>query len=221
MNQLLGEDVSFEIAPSERHFVENISDLYAAIVAIEKLEKANHRDLVRTEQYEIVLRRLLNKYHACLDELKSGNPLFKSEASFWETHASKWIAARRRVQQGHPADIEQEAAAAASAEAARRSGVDPKTVAEVVQHFITLMDCLKLQQTAVDQLFPILNDVLSTLKKISNSEFDFALKLESWTHRLENMHPSDELNERDTRELAFDVERAYAAFYTSLGNRAK
>ena len=215
------DDLARDIAPGERHFVENLSDFYAVIVAIEKLEKANHRDLVKTDAYEAVLRRLLNKYQSILGELKSGNPLFKGEVAFWESHGSKWIAARRRVQQGHPADVEQEAAAAASAEAARRSGVDPKTVAEAVQHFITLMDCLKLQQTAVDQLFPILNDVLGTLKKIGNSEFDFASKLESWVRRLEQMHPSDELNERDTRELAFDVERAYGAFYSSLGNRAK
>jgi ESCRT-I complex subunit VPS28 len=218
MNHLC-DDLAFEIPPSERHLVDNISDLYAVIVALEKLEKAHQRDLIQTEQYEAVLRKLLKRYHACLDELnQSGNSLFPGEGPFWETYASKWIAARRRVQQGHPADIAQEAA---SAEAARRSGVDPKTVAEAVQHFITLMDCLKLQQTAVDQLFPILNDVLATLKKIGNSNFDFATKLEGWTHRLEHMHPSDELNERDTRELAFDVDRAYAAFYGSLGNKPK
>ena len=47
-----------------------------------------------------------------------------------------------------------------------------KYVAEAVQHFITLMDSLKLNMVAVDQLHPLLSDLVFScflqLKSLSN-----------------------------------------------------
>lgn len=195
-----------DISQSEKHVVEYMQDFYSVIVAIEKLEKANQRDLIVGEQYESALKRLLEKYNRQLAQLKASDiPMFTSGPTlFWNTYCKKCSAAKVRVEKGHPADEK---------EKANTSGrVDPKFVLEAGQHFITLMDCLKLQQTAVDQLFPILTDLVNSVEKVSSS-FDFLPKLQGWKKRLDTMHPSDELSERDTREFAFDLDRGYQSFY--------
>jgi ESCRT-I complex subunit VPS28 len=229
-----------DIPYSERHYVDDLSDLYAAIVAIEKLEKAFHRDMISNESYETILRRLLKKYRTIVAQLEnsssgagSSHQLGKfSIDAFWADYGSKCSAARQRVRVGHPDEVrEQEAAAAAALvtshqqqqqqQREKEKQFDPKIVLECGQFFITLMDCLKLQQTAVDQLFPILVDLVNSLKKLPKAHEllpSVLGKLESWVTRLTGMHPSDELNDRDTRELAFDLERGYQTFYQLLSN---
>lgn len=44
-----------------------------------------------------------------------------------------------------------------------------KAVGETVQFFITTMDSLKLNMVAVDQLYPLLNDLMQFLNKVRNS----------------------------------------------------
>ena len=41
-----------------------------------------------------------------------------------------------------------------------------KAVGETVQFFITTMDSLKLNMVAVDQLYPLLNDLMQSLNKV-------------------------------------------------------
>jgi ESCRT-I complex subunit VPS28 len=206
-----------DIPAEDRHHVENLGDFYAVIVAIEKVEKAYKRDLVSVAEYEAVLRRLLDKYHSILGELRlGGNRYFDNEGAFWDTYAAKFVAARRRVTIGHPQDAKE---AERSAAEAAKAPVDPKLVLECAQGFITLMDCVKLNQTAVDQLFPIFTDLMRSLHRFRGAaeQFSFLPKLQGWIDRLSRMHPSDELGERDAREFAFDLERAYNGFYCSLG----
>ena len=62
-----------------------------------------------------------------------------------------------------------------------RVGVDARNVAEAVQYFITAMDSLKLDMKAVDQLQPLLVDILSNLNAIpSMNEFDGKEKIVAW-----------------------------------------
>lgn len=240
-----------DIPYADRHYVDDLSDLYAAVVAIEKIEKAFHRDLITNESYEVLLKRLLKKYRTIVAQLENSdggsNGVGSSSSShsqshggrftvdaFWAEYGSKCSAARQRVRVGHPEEVrDQEAAAAALAtthqqqqqqqQQTKEKGFDPKIVLECGQFFITLMDCLKLQQTAVDQLFPILSDLVNSLQKLPKAREVLPTvlgKLETWVGRLTAMHPSDELNDRDTRELAFDLERGYQTFYQLLSNVA-
>ncbi len=54
---------------------------------------------------------------------------------------------------------------------------EARIVAETVQHFITAMDSLKLEMTAVDQLYPILSDLLASLGRITQLPPDWSGKL--------------------------------------------
>ena len=224
---MMDEEVNrIEFSQSDEYHVDNVSDLYAVILQIEKLERACNRDLIDSEEYEQVLTKLLGRYKNITVQLlgddpenatiETGNPYLTSLKDFWNTYCGKCTAARARIRAGHPKDV---AAAAArrkqEEEEGKKNRAAQTKVLETAQHFITLMDCVKLQQVAVDQLFPILSDLVSTLRS-GFSEFEYLPKLESWVSKMNGMHPTDELNERDTRELAFDMDRGYQAFYQHL-----
>lgn len=54
-------------------------------------------------------------------------------------------------------------------------------MAETVQFFITAMDSLKLKMAAVDQLHPILTDLVECLSKIpALGDFEGKHKLKNW-----------------------------------------
>ena len=96
---------------------------------------------------------------------------------------------------------------------------DARSVAETVQYFITAMDSLKLEMKAVDQLQPLLVDIVSNLNAIpSMTDFAGKEKIISWLTILNSMDASDELNSNQTRQLLFDLESAYNSFYKSLSN---
>jgi len=97
--------------------------------------------------------------------------------------------------------------------------VDARSVAEAVQYFITAMDSLKLDMKAVDQVQPLLVDLLANLNAIPSMD-DFAgkEKIVTWLTILNGMEAGDELNNYQVRQMLFDLEGAYNAFYKSLSN---
>lgn len=238
------------IVPSERHAVDDVADLYSVLVALEKLEKANTRDLVSPESYQTALQRLLTKYALIVEQLKeiaqqgsaasgtstaslSGTSGLSAKVGIAEMTGKLFLepdgkgldrfiaeyslpvpAARARISNPTRA---QGAGGNQRESLPQGPRVDPKLVLEVGQHFITLMDCVKLQQTAVDQLHPILSDLLSSLRQAAPN-FEPTEKLNSWMTKLNSMHASDSLDERDTRELAFDLDRSYQQFHRFLQN---
>ncbi|KAG8347800.1 putative VPS28 protein [Trypanosoma vivax] len=192
----------------ERHHVEYLSDLFAVILAIEKLEKVVRRDIITQEQYEVAIHRLLEKYMSTVSHLEhSRNPYYTTIESFWESYGSECPAARTRIRQGFDGTKQHQ----------EEGTVNPRLVLECGQHFITLMDSLKLQQTAVDQLYTLLTDLIRGLHRVGASEQDFFSRLVQWKEKLDTMKASDELNERDAREFAFALECSYQTFHAFLG----
>jgi ESCRT-I complex subunit VPS28 len=81
------------------------------------------------------------------------------------------------------------------------------------------MDSLKLDMKAVDQLQPLLVDILSNLNAIpSMNDLSGKDKITAWLTVLNRMDASDELNSNQTRQMLFDLESAYNTFYKSLSN---
>ena len=89
-------------------------------------------------------------------------------------------------------------------------------VFEVGQHFITVMDALKLDQRAADQLQPTLNDLNEAILKLGDANFSGRAKLLQWLVKLNQMPASEELSEEEARQFLFDMETAYAAFHKTL-----
>jgi ESCRT-I complex subunit VPS28 len=103
-----------------------------------------------------------------------------------------------------------------------------KHVAEVVQIFITLMDSLKLQLVAVDQIHPLLSDLIQvclhnrltkkSLNRVSSlsAGYEGKGKIKEWLIRLNGMRAAEELEDGDSRQLLFDLESAHTEFHRTL-----
>ena len=96
------------------------------------------------------------------------------------------------------------------------------TVAETVQHFITTMDAVKLEQRAVDDLQPLLSDLFDVLTRLPEIPNDFEpnRKVQKWLQKLNSMRAVDEISEEDSRQLYLDLDSAYTEFtrYLKRGN---
>lgn len=81
------------------------------------------------------------------------------------------------------------------------------TVAETVQHFITAMDAVKLEQRAVDELQPLLSDLMESLARLPETPNDFEpnRKVEKWLKTLNSMRAVEEISEEDSRQLYLDL----------------
>lgn len=88
------------------------------------------------------------------------------------------------------------------------------TVAEAVQHFITTMDAVKLEQRAVDELHPLLSDLMDALTRLPETPNDFEpnRKVKKWLQKLNEMRAVDQIDEDDARQLYHDLDSAYAEF---------
>ncbi|KAK9156207.1 hypothetical protein Sjap_003687 [Stephania japonica] len=196
----------------EREMYDNFADLYAIIKATEKLEKAYVRDVISSSEYEPESLKLIAQFKTLASTLKDTVP---SVDRFVDTYKMDCPAALNRlVVSGVPATVEHRAAAATTAT------TSAATVAECVQHFITAMDTLKLNMVAVDQVHPVLADLLASLNKLSilPGEFEGRVKMREWIGRLAKMGAADELTDQQARQLHFDLESSYNLFMAALPN---
>jgi ESCRT-I complex subunit VPS28 len=209
-----------QIEPSEKHVVEYLADMYAAITAIEKLERANNRDLVTPIEHEEGLQRLIRRFDTVDSQLKATHQArYRGYRYFMEEYdmTASCAAAASRLTAIMDQRTKDAATAQAQALAAQEPTLNPQEILEATQHFITAMDSLKLNQTAADQLHPLVVDLISAVRRVAPN-FDQLPRLENWLSRLDNMHASDTLDDRETREMLFDLDRGYQAFHRHLGD---
>ena len=97
--------------------------------------------------------------------------------------------------------------------------VESVIVAETVQGFITAMDALKLQQRAVDEIQPLLSELMNSLTKVPGLTpvtFESSKKISGWLTKLNQWRASEELGDEDVRQLIYDLESAYNEFHRFL-----
>ena len=90
-------------------------------------------------------------------------------------------------------------------------------IAQVVAGFITTMDGLKLNLTAVDELHPHLSDLAASLSKIAMpADHQAKVKVLAWLQRLNSMRASEELKVEEARQMSFELEQAFLSFQRFL-----
>ncbi|KAJ1651246.1 Vacuolar protein-sorting-associated protein 28 [Dispira simplex] len=194
---------------SERERYENMAELYAIIVTMEQLERAYVRDWVPQTEYTPACSKLIAQYKSILNLVGHDVP---NVQRFMAQYRLNCPAAWKRLQTGVPLTVEH----------ATLTDHDPsksaKYVAETVQNFITLIDSLKLNRHAVDEIHPILSDLMQSLNNVTSLPVDFESKpkLLDWLIKLNQMRASDELDQDQVRQLLFDLENAHHAFYRCL-----
>jgi len=95
------------------------------------------------------------------------------------------------------------------------SAVGVKLVAETTQHFITLKDALALNMKAVDEIQPLLTDLVDSASR-SLVKFNGLERLSEWLADLHRMKASDELSDEQRRQMMHDIDAAYSSFHKSL-----
>jgi len=204
-NKTPGTDIiRLHQTPREREMYDNMADLFSIIKTTEALEKAYVRDAITAEEYKNNCMKLINQFKAACNLTKDYVPDVKR---FMQEYRLDCKAAEKRlIEEGIPLQ-------------GPKVDDTARTVAETVQFFITLMDSLKLNLTAVDQIHPLLADLLDSICKISNlpPDWEGKIKIRTWLVSLNTMKAADQLNEQQIRQMLFDLESSYNAFHKSLG----
>ncbi|KAH3744730.1 ESCRT-1 complex, Vps28 subunit [Pelomyxa schiedti] len=204
------EEVRLFTTAREREMYSNKADLFAIIKTMEHLEKAFVRDLIAPTEYEAACKNLITQYKGALVVVASDVP---DVAVFMKEYGLECPAAVQRFKVGVPATIEH-----GKSVPSRDGSNNARVVAETVQSFITAMDAVKLGVSDVDQLFPLLTELLECITKNVNLPQDFEprQKVTTWLKTLNAMKASDKLSEEDSRQLMFDLEQGYSQFHKSL-----
>uniref|UniRef100_A0A8R1HSZ1 Vacuolar protein sorting-associated protein 28 homolog n=2 Tax=Caenorhabditis japonica TaxID=281687 RepID=A0A8R1HSZ1_CAEJA len=186
----------------ERVQMENLSELYAVLNALEHLEKMFSRDHVSADEYKLQCFKLLDQYKVAM-RLVHGATNVEDFASKYRLHCP---AAIERIREGRPITVKDD------------RGNELKHIATIVEQFITCLDALRLNQRAVDYLYPTLDDLYNAINTTSRVPIDAAVssKVQKWHDRLSTMAASDEISDDEARQMTFDVESAYHAFNKAL-----
>lgn len=200
-----GPEVKLFSSKKEQEKYENFADLFAILKSTEKLERAYVRDAISAKEYEPLCSKLIGQYKTLYESLRDQVPDVQQFMVQYNMQCP--MATKRLIFSGMPATVEH-------GKPLQTTGNAAKAVGETVQFFITTMDSLKLNMVAVDQLYPLLNDLMQSLNKVPQVPSDFSGKVttKSWVAKLHKMPASHELDDADQRQLLFDLESSYNDF---------
>ncbi|XP_023012239.1 vacuolar protein sorting 28 [Leptinotarsa decemlineata] len=196
----LYEEVKLYHNAREREKFDSLADLYAVINTLQHLEKAYIRDCVTPKEYTGACSKLLVQYKAAFRQVKGED--FPTVDTFVKKYRLDCPAALERIKEDRPITIKDD------------KGNTSRCIADIVSLFITIMDKLRLEIRAMDDLHPELRDLVDTMNRLSilPSNFEGKEKVSEWLATLNSMQASDELSESQVRQLLFDLESSYASF---------
>ncbi|KAI8369583.1 vacuolar protein sorting-associated [Radiomyces spectabilis] len=192
-----------------------MADLYAIIVLMEQLEKAFIRDSITAAEYTPQCANLIAKYKTTMNFLQDS---VTNLDTFMDDYKLTCPAAVNRFKIGVPATYEH-----AVGDNSNDVGRSAKYIAESVLHFITLMDTLRLNRHAVDELHPILADLIQSLNNVPGlpADFEGRNKVRQWLITLHSMKASDEITDDQARQMLFEMEQSHTEFYRLLSGEHK
>jgi ESCRT-I complex subunit VPS28 len=98
------------------------------------------------------------------------------------------------------------------------SGTEASTalVMTATENFITLLDAIKIGMVEKDMLHPLLVDVIQSVNKVTDVEFDSKGEIVKWLIQLNRMGAAEKLSAEDQRQFQFDMDQAYKGFKRSI-----
>jgi ESCRT-I complex subunit VPS28 len=112
--------------------------------------------------------------------------------------------------------IDRAPSASTPAPAAAANNTSGVLILEATQEFITFLDAVKLGLLSKDQLHPLLSDVIQSVNRVTDKDFENRGKIVQWLITLNQMRATDELSEEQARELELDIQQAYQGFRRTL-----
>ena len=201
----LDEEIPLYEKSREREAYDEQANLFAIIMATEHLERAYARDAISHKQYTDECRRLISQFRLAERVLASDMTTETFMSLYQMDNCPR--ARERLLVQGVPEPMKGGTSTTDTASHA-------VTVAETVSSFITAMDAVRLDQRAVDELQPLLSDLMDVLVRLPETPNDFEpnRKVQKWLQKLNAMRAVDEIPEEDARQLIHDLDAAYTQF---------
>ncbi|KAJ3413156.1 hypothetical protein HDV05_008359 [Chytridiales sp. JEL 0842] len=207
-----GLEIKLYTGSAEREKYENMAELFSILVATDALERAYIRDALTPQEYTPACTKLIAQFKTARD--LDSHTVPDVEKFMRDYKLSCPAAVKRLLEIGVPATVEH-----AVAETSSSAKQHVKIVADVTTSFITLMDAIKLNMIAVDQIHPLLSDLIQLLNKIPSlpAEFDeHKTKIKHWLIALNKKKASENLDEDQSRQLLFELDTANQAFHNAL-----
>mmetsp|Transcript_9913 Transcript_9913/g.28148 ORF Transcript_9913/g.28148 Transcript_9913/m.28148 type:complete len:219 (-) Transcript_9913:108-764(-) len=189
----------------QRRKFEDLADFYAILKATEQLERAYISSAITQSEYTQECNKLIGQFKTSEKALQSAGAITSTKDFIYEYQLDVPRAVERLVESGVPATTIYHTTAEAGGGAA---------IAETTQTIITAMDALKLEQRAVDDIHPLISDVMGSITKVPDLPKDFTglAKTQEWLVTLNQMRAADEIDEDQARQLIFDLELVYTSF---------
>ncbi|KAL4934524.1 S-adenosylmethionine-dependent methyltransferase [Aspergillus undulatus] len=208
----LDEEVKLASSSAERDLYESLAEIYSIIVTLDGLEKAYIKDVVTEAEYTETCTRLLKQYKSSLGDDTVAREFVDLE-TFKRTWGLECPRATERLRIGLPATVEQAShsgpsASKASGATGPTGGASGSLILTATENFITFLDALKLNMVSKDALHPLLSEVIQSVNKVTDVDFEDRGKIIQWLITLNQMRATEELGEEQARELAFDIEQA-------------
>ncbi|OIW26092.1 ESCRT-1 complex, Vps28 subunit [Coniochaeta ligniaria NRRL 30616] len=210
----LDEEVKLADTRAERDLQDSLAEIFSIIVTLDELEKAFLKDAIPEADYTEICERSLKQYKSILaDETVArafvGLEEFKAE---WDLEVPR---ATERLRVGMPSTAVTASAGSAPTPSAT-GNTSGALILEATQDFITFLDALRLGLLAKDQLHPLLTDVIQSVNKVTDRDFENRGKIVQWLITLNQMKATEELREDQARELELDINSAYQGFKATL-----
>lgn len=221
-----------DIGLKERETIETLSEIYSIIITIDQVEKLYIKDVIDNEQeYTQLVNKLLAQYNTLIANNENDPDFRQKFGSSINEFTKKYnvIASTGviRLEKGIPMTVEHN-----NNTVGNGTNANSKNVAEATGNFITIMDAIKLNYRTKDQLHPLLAELLLSINRVTplqrnNSQGDQDTagsqsgegnkkKLVEWIVKINKMKIDQELDDKDAKELLFDLDVAYKNFYSLL-----
>ncbi|KAI8090036.1 VPS28 protein-domain-containing protein [Halteromyces radiatus] len=208
----MDEEIRLFTNNKDRDKYDNMADLFSIIVLMEHLEKAFIRDSITPNEYTPQCANLIAKYKTTMNFLADS---VKDLETFMDDYKLTCPAAVNRFKIGVPATYEH---AVEENTNNNRGGKATLYVAETVSHFITLLDTLRVNRLAVDDIHPLLEDLIKALNNVPGLSPDYEAKatVRKWLIVLNGMKAADEITTDQARQMVFEIDRSHNNFYRWL-----
>jgi len=173
---------------------DNLATFYSIIKTVELLEQAYTNDAINQAEYEKAVAKLIGQHKTQETALKKAGTITSTQA-FIQKYGMQCPLASGRLAIGisavdeHTKDVD-----------SNREG----DIFAVAGLMITTLDNLKLGERSVEEVHPLVRDIVSAVKNFP--ELEGKQKLTNWLIDLNKMKASDEITEEQSTQLAFDVQ---------------
>uniref|UniRef100_H9GCW7 Vacuolar protein sorting-associated protein 28 homolog n=1 Tax=Anolis carolinensis TaxID=28377 RepID=H9GCW7_ANOCA len=164
----LYEEVKLYKNAREREKYDNMAELFAVVKTMQALEKAYIKDCVTPSEYTAACSRLLVQYKAAFKQVQGLE--INSIDDFCRKFRLDCPLAMERIKEDRPITIKDD------------KGNLNRCIADIVSLFITVMDKLRLEIRAMDEIQPDLRELMETMNRMSHlpPDFEGRQKVNQW-----------------------------------------